>query len=89
MKVNKKAVTIRGEKFEVRELLAKDLIPIWASDNEDGVMTQDQLFKLSVHVKGKPIGDEYDSLPAGVYMKLLPLVSEVNGGMFGGDEGND
>ena len=87
MKLNTKTVTIRGEKFEVRELTINEMMPLMAGISEDPEAGQMALVKKCVYRNNALVGDELDTFTAGAFLKLTAAVTEVND--LGGDEGND
>jgi hypothetical protein len=87
MKLNTKTITIRGEKFEVRELTIKEMMPLMAGLSEDPEAGQMALVKKCVYRGGVLVGEELETFPAGAFLKLTAAVTEVND--LGGDEGND
>ena len=86
MKLNTKTVTIRGEKFEVRELTIKEMMPLMSALQENQEAGQLALIQEAVTQNGIPIKD-VSGFPAGAFLKLANAVMEVN--ELGGDEGND
>ena len=77
MKLKTKALTIRGETFEVRELTIKEMMPLISALQEDPEQGQIKLIEEAVTQNGLPIGD-IQSFPAGAFMKLANAVMEVN-----------
>ena len=77
MKLKTNALTIRGEKFEVRELTIKEMMPLISALQEDPEQGQIKLIEEAVTQNGLPIGD-IQSFPAGAFMKLANAVMEVN-----------
>ena len=86
MKLNTKTITIRGDKFEVRELTIKEMMPLMSALQEDQEAGQMALIEEAVTQNGIPITNVED-FPAGAFLKLANAVMEVN--ELGGDEGND
>ena len=77
MKLKTKALTIRGETFEVRELTIKEMMPLISALQEDPEQGQIKLIEEAVTQNGLPIGD-IQSFPAGAFMQLANAVMEVN-----------
>lgn len=90
MKLSEKTVKIKGYEFQVREISMTEYMPILES-LEEGSDIQYELFKACVSEEGEPI--DYDKITPGVYMKLIPVVMELNDFATEvegkGDSGND
>ena len=86
MKLNSKTITVRGEKFEVRELTIKEMMPLMNALQEDPQAGQMELMKEAITQNGMPVSG-IDDFPAGVFMQLANAVMEVN--ELGDDAGND
>ena len=84
MALKKKDITINKVKYTITELTARPLLPIMKSDKADDMAIE--MAKISISVKGKPIGEDLLDLGFSVFNKLLTTVNEVNGM---GEEGND
>jgi hypothetical protein len=88
MKLNSQTITVRDQEFEVKELTIKQLMPMLSTMREEPEAGQLELIKASVFMNGKPLGDDVESLPAGVYLEIMKAATEVND-LGGDDEGND
>lgn len=86
MKLDTRSIKIRDDEFTVTELTVKDLLPLWRSD-DDNALTNDSMLRLSVKVNGEFLtDDDFENMPASIYLKLSPLVTEVNTLLFEGDK---
>lgn len=84
MKFNSQTVTVKGTAFEIRELSVGDLLPLIRKLSDDPDAAQLEIMRKSIHMNGKPLGEDFDRLPASALMKLMNPVMQINA--LGDDE---
>jgi len=83
IKLKTKSIEIEGTTFEVKELTPRVVLPLLSGEPDQLAI---EIAKLSVHVNGKPVGDQLLDMGFSTFNKLLTTVTEVNGL---GESGND
>lgn len=78
-----KQIEYKGDTYTVRELVAKDMMALWA--DSDAVVDQSTLMTLAVQKNGEAI-ENIETLSAGLFIKIVAAFNELND--FG-DLGND
>lgn len=84
--MNKETITIGGEAYEVRQLSAKEGLPLLADAGEDSGKLNEALLTACVSAGGKPVN--LDDIPLGHVTKLLPVIMRVNEFEAGDASGN-
>lgn len=75
-----KSIEIDGDLYQVKEVtmgVMKHILPRLGKDN--AVDAHLDMMKACVFCDGRPLGDAVEDLGLTTYMKLMPVVMEVNG----------
>jgi len=90
MKLDSKVMKIGKDVYTIQEIIMKHMLPILPGLAEEATQAKAQLdiMKHSVILNGEPLGERVLDLGLKTYMKLMPLVLEVNGVKVS-DEGKD
>jgi len=71
-----KSLTLEGVDYVVKVADTADVVPFMHMFTDDIPLAQEKLVRICVYTDGELIGDK--PLPFPVYMKLLPVVMEIN-----------
>jgi hypothetical protein len=88
MQLREETVEIRGAVYTVRELSAREMIPLMDQVREEGEGDSPssfghRIFEASASLDGEPLS--IDRLPGSVYLRLMPVAMRLNG-MSGGND---
>lgn len=76
IKLKSESIELNGQKFTVKELTPRVVLPLLASEPDQLAI---EIAKLSVHIDSKPVGDDLLDMGFGTFNKLLTAVTEING----------
>ena len=81
MSLQIKTVTVKGVKFEVREITIGEVMPILPrlSDTEQAQDAQMEIMQLCIKKDGKSMGEKVADLGISTYLDLAEEVMAING----------
>jgi len=90
MRLDSKTLKIGKDVYTIKEIVMKDMLPILPrlAEPETQAAAQLEIMKHSVILNGELLGDMVLEMGLKTYMKIMPLVLEVNGVNIA-DEGKD
>jgi hypothetical protein len=80
MKLNKKEVSVNGEKFTVQEITIGEILPIMPRlQGDEAQQAQLEMMQLTIFRNGAVMGESVSGLGLSTYLTLAEEVMKVNG----------